>query len=243
MELIYEKSQAGPPRRDASRLRPARARGAGGARAHGAAAAARAAENEIVRHFTTLADRNFGVDTGFYPLGSCTMKYNPRVNERVVRGCPGFRDLHPHQEDDGAQGALELMWELQEILAEVAGLPARHAAAGRGLAGRADRADADARVLRRPRRGRPARHDHHRRHGARDEPGERDDGGLQAREGRDDRARQPRPRRPAREGERAHGGADADEPVHARPLRRGHRGGGRDLPRRAARSSTTTART
>jgi glycine cleavage system P protein (glycine dehydrogenase) subunit 2 len=81
------------------------------------------AENEIVRHFTGLADRNFGVDTGFYPLGSCTMKYNPRVNERVV-ALPGFASLHPHQEDDGAQGALELMWRLQEILAEVAGLPA-----------------------------------------------------------------------------------------------------------------------
>ncbi len=81
------------------------------------------AENEIVRHFTALADRNFGIDTGFYPLGSCTMKYNPRVNERVV-ALPGFANLHPHQEEEGAQGALELMWELQQILAEVAGLPA-----------------------------------------------------------------------------------------------------------------------
>ena len=80
-------------------------------------------ENEIVRHFTEIADRNFGVDTGFYPLGSCTMKHNPRVNERVV-GIPGFRDLHPLQEDDGAQGALELMWELEQILAEIAGLHA-----------------------------------------------------------------------------------------------------------------------
>ncbi len=79
-------------------------------------------ENEIVRHFTALADRNFGIDTGFYPLGSCTMKYNPRVNERAV-GIPGFRDLHPLQVDEAAQGALELMWRLQEILAEVAGLP------------------------------------------------------------------------------------------------------------------------
>ncbi len=81
------------------------------------------AENEIVRHFTNLADRNFGIDTGFYPLGSCTMKYNPRVNEAVAR-LPGFSQLHPHQEDEGAQGALELMWELQQILAEIAGLPA-----------------------------------------------------------------------------------------------------------------------
>src|SRR5439155_6195787 len=66
---------------------------------------------------------NFGIDTGFYPLGSCTMKHNPRVNERVV-GLPGFRDLRPLQEEEGAQGALELMWRLQDILAEVAGLDA-----------------------------------------------------------------------------------------------------------------------
>ena len=80
-------------------------------------------EPELVRHFTALADRTFGIDTGFYPLGSCTMKHNPRVNERVA-ALPGFRDLHPHQEDEGAQGALELMWRLQEALAEIAGLPA-----------------------------------------------------------------------------------------------------------------------
>jgi glycine dehydrogenase subunit 2 len=80
-------------------------------------------EPELVRHFTALADRNFGVDTGFYPLGSCTMKHNPRVNERVV-SLPGFRDLHPHQEEAGSQGALELMWRLQEILAEICGLHA-----------------------------------------------------------------------------------------------------------------------
>jgi len=81
------------------------------------------AEPEVLRHFTELSTRNFGIDTGFYPLGSCTMKYNPRVNERAVM-LPGFRDLHPLQEEDGAQGALELMWRLQEILAEVTGLDA-----------------------------------------------------------------------------------------------------------------------
>jgi glycine cleavage system P protein (glycine dehydrogenase) subunit 2 len=80
-------------------------------------------EPELVRHFTALTTRNFGVDTGFYPLGSCTMKHNPRVNEVVVR-FSGFADLHPLQEEDGAQGALELMWRLQEILAEVCGLDA-----------------------------------------------------------------------------------------------------------------------
>jgi glycine dehydrogenase subunit 2 len=80
-------------------------------------------EFELVRHFTEISTRNFGVDTGFYPLGSCTMKYNPRINERLA-ALPGFARLHPLQEEDGAQGALELMWRLQEILAEVTGLDA-----------------------------------------------------------------------------------------------------------------------
>jgi glycine dehydrogenase subunit 2 len=122
MELIYEKSQAG---RRAGRVPnyglPVPEVPAALVRKQ-APRLPELAENEIVRHFTNLADRNFGIDTGFYPLGSCTMKYNPRVNERVAR-LPGFAHLHPHQEDEGAQGALELMWELQQILAEVAGLP------------------------------------------------------------------------------------------------------------------------
>jgi len=80
-------------------------------------------ELELVRHFTELSTRNFGIDNGFYPLGSCTMKYNPRINERLV-GLPGFANLHPLQEEDGAQGALELEWRLQEILREVTGLHA-----------------------------------------------------------------------------------------------------------------------
>ena len=85
MELIYEKSQAG--------RRAGRVPGYGLPVPEVPAALARKepprlpelAENEIVRHFTNLADRNFGIDTGFYPLGSCTMKYNPRVNERAAR--------------------------------------------------------------------------------------------------------------------------------------------------------------
>jgi glycine cleavage system P protein (glycine dehydrogenase) subunit 2 len=81
------------------------------------------AEPEVLRHFTELSTRNFGIDTGFYPLGSCTMKYNPRVNERFA-GLPGFRDLHPLIDDDAAQGALELEWELEQILREVTGLDA-----------------------------------------------------------------------------------------------------------------------
>jgi glycine dehydrogenase subunit 2 len=80
-------------------------------------------EFELIRHFTELSTRNFGIDNGFYPLGSCTMKYNPRVNERLV-GLPGFANLHPLQDEDGVQGALDLEWRLQEILAEVTGLHA-----------------------------------------------------------------------------------------------------------------------
>jgi len=81
------------------------------------------AEPDLVRHFTELSTRNFGIDTGFYPLGSCTMKHNPRVNERLA-GLPGFRDLHPLEDEERAQGALHLCVELQEVLAEVTGLDA-----------------------------------------------------------------------------------------------------------------------
>ena len=95
------------------------------------------AEPELVRHFTALSQRNFAIDIGFYPLGSCTMKYNPRINERAA-ALPGFRWLHPLQRPERAQGMLQLMWELGEMLAEVAGLCRHHAAAGGGRARRAD---------------------------------------------------------------------------------------------------------
>jgi glycine cleavage system P protein (glycine dehydrogenase) subunit 2 len=81
------------------------------------------AEPDLLRHFTELSSRNFGIDTGFYPLGSCTMKHNPRVNERLA-ALPGFRDLHPLDDETRAQGALRLCFELQEVLAEITGLDA-----------------------------------------------------------------------------------------------------------------------
>jgi glycine dehydrogenase subunit 2 len=80
------------------------------------------AEPEIVRHYNRISRRNFDLDTGFYPLGSCTMKHNPRLNERVA-ALPGHARLHPAQEPKRAQGALELMWLLQESLSEICGLP------------------------------------------------------------------------------------------------------------------------
>lgn len=80
-------------------------------------------EIEVVRHYTALSRLNYGVDNGFYPLGSCTMKYNPKVNEAVA-GLPGFSHLHPLQNECTTQGALQLMYELQQDLAEIAGMDA-----------------------------------------------------------------------------------------------------------------------
>ncbi|HKI90703.1 MAG TPA: aminomethyl-transferring glycine dehydrogenase subunit GcvPB [Gaiellaceae bacterium] len=124
MKLIYEKSQ--PGRRASSIPRPERLPAAEvpeELRRSEPPRLPEVPEFELMRHFTELSTRNFGVDTGFYPLGSCTMKYNPRINERLVT-LPGFASLHPHQEEDGVQGALELEWRLQEILLEVTGLHA-----------------------------------------------------------------------------------------------------------------------
>jgi glycine dehydrogenase subunit 2 len=81
------------------------------------------AEPEVVRHFTNLSTLNMSVDTHFYPLGSCTMKYNSKRNERMA-ALPGIADLHPHQPDETIQGMLELLYELQQMLGEISGLPA-----------------------------------------------------------------------------------------------------------------------
>ncbi len=80
-------------------------------------------ELEIVRYFTLLSQLNFSIDTNFYPLGSCTMKYNPKLNEWAAR-LPGFAGLHPLAPDEVAQGTLQLLWELQELLAEIGGMRA-----------------------------------------------------------------------------------------------------------------------
>jgi glycine cleavage system P protein (glycine dehydrogenase) subunit 2 len=79
-------------------------------------------EPEIVRHYVGISKRNFDLDSGFYPLGSCTMKHNPRLHERAA-ALPGHARLHPLQDPVRAQGALELMWRLQHALGELAGLP------------------------------------------------------------------------------------------------------------------------
>ncbi|GGM40051.1 putative glycine dehydrogenase (decarboxylating) subunit 2 [Paraliobacillus quinghaiensis] len=78
-------------------------------------------ELDIIRHYTNLSRRNYGVDSGFYPLGSCTMKYNPKMNEDVAR-LEGFSHIHPYQKAETAQGALEMMYDLQTSLQEITGM-------------------------------------------------------------------------------------------------------------------------
>ena len=78
-------------------------------------------EVDVVRHFTRLSQMNYGVDTGFYPLGSCTMKYNPKINEDMSR-LPGFALSHPYQAEGLSQGAMKLMYDLDQYLSEIAGM-------------------------------------------------------------------------------------------------------------------------
>jgi glycine dehydrogenase subunit 2 len=123
---IYERSRAGRrafvapaldvPERELDELLPARLR------RRDAPRLPEVSEPEIVRHYNRLSKRNFDLDTGFYPLGSCTMKHNPKLHERVA-ALDGHARLHPLQDPDRAQGALELMWRLQDALAKIAGLP------------------------------------------------------------------------------------------------------------------------
>ena len=78
-------------------------------------------EVDVVRHFTRLSQMNYGVDAGFYPLGSCTMKYNPKINEAAA-SLPGFASLHPYQPVESVQGALKLMVELDQMLCAIIGM-------------------------------------------------------------------------------------------------------------------------
>jgi glycine dehydrogenase subunit 2 len=80
-------------------------------------------EPEVVRHYVNLSHLNYSIDSGFYPLGSCTMKFNPKLNEWAAR-LPGFAGLHPLAPDETAQGTLQLLWELEEMLAEISGMQA-----------------------------------------------------------------------------------------------------------------------
>ena len=78
-------------------------------------------EGEIVRYFSQISQMNFSIDHNFYPLGSCTMKYNPKLNDEIA-SLPGFAEVHPLQSEETAQGAIRLLWELQELLNEITGM-------------------------------------------------------------------------------------------------------------------------
>lgn len=78
-------------------------------------------EGDLIRHYVNISTKNFSIDKGFYPLGSCTMKYNPKINENIAR-IPGLSKLHPYQPESTVQGSLELLYELQEYLAEISGM-------------------------------------------------------------------------------------------------------------------------
>ena len=80
-------------------------------------------ESQLVRYFANLSQLNFSIDTNFYPLGSCTMKYNPKLNDEIA-AMPGFSNIHPLQEEGSVQGALQIMYELQSLLAEITGMNA-----------------------------------------------------------------------------------------------------------------------
>jgi glycine dehydrogenase subunit 2 len=126
-KTLFELSEAG---RRAHRLpacdvpeRPARDLLPDAALADSPPALPELSEPEVVRHFVNLSQLNMSVDTHFYPLGSCTMKYNPKRNERIAR-MPGFGDVHPYQPEAALQGILQVLYELQEYLQEISGLPA-----------------------------------------------------------------------------------------------------------------------
>ncbi len=123
-QTIFERSRPGrgggkiphPPAGALDRLPPGALRAV-------PAALPELAEPEVTRHFVNLSQLNYSVDTGFYPLGSCTMKYNPKLNEWAAR-LPGFANLHPMAPDAVAQGTLQLLWELEGMLAEISGMDA-----------------------------------------------------------------------------------------------------------------------
>ena len=133
-------------------------------------------EPDVVRHYVNLSQLNYAIDTGFYPLGSCTMKFNPKLNEWAAR-LPGFASLHPLAPDELAQGTLELLWGLEARAGRDQRDEGRHPPAGRRRPGRADRHPHDPGLP--PGQGRP-RADRGARPGqlARDEPGDRHDGRL-----------------------------------------------------------------
>lgn len=118
--LLWEKNQTDHPGVDLPTPKGTPLRTGQGARDR--IGLAQVSEPDVVRHFVRLSTKNYSIDLGFFPLGSCTMKHNPRLNERIAR-LPGFALAHPMQPDSTVQGSLKVMFELQQWLAELTGLP------------------------------------------------------------------------------------------------------------------------
>jgi glycine dehydrogenase subunit 2 len=131
--LLFEKDNAG--RSGVDLPEPPRVRERiGAARRRGRIGLPGVSEPQVVRHFTRLSQKNYAIDTGLYPLGSCTMKHNPRLNEKLAR-LPGFADIHPLQPQSTVQGALELIDRLASWLKALTGMPAVAMSPGAGAHG------------------------------------------------------------------------------------------------------------
>ena len=230
-----------PPPSDVPEVRGRRAAARLGAPRASRPALPEVSEPEIVRHYNGLSKKNFDLDTGFYPLGSCTMKHNPKLHERVA-ALPGPRPPAPAAGPRARPGraradvaACRARWPRSPGLPHVSLQPSR------GLARRAGRPAAHPRLPRGPRRA--AHEGAHARHRARHQPGHGDDGRLRGGQGGHRRARRRGHRRPARQGRRRRGLPDAHQPQHARAVRPQHRGDRLDRARRGRPRSTTTGPT
>ena len=198
-------------------------------------------EPEVVRHYVNLSQLNYAVDTGFYPLGSCTMKYNPKINEWAAR-LPGFAGLHPLAPDAIAQGTLELLCELEAMLAEISGMDAVTLQPAAGAHGELTGILMIRAYHRSPRRPR-ARRGPRARLVARHEPGDGDDGRLPDDHDPVGARRRRRPRRVPGGARAADRGDHDHQPVDARACSSGGSASCSTPPTRPARSPTWTART
>ena len=170
--LIFEQDSPGRCGVDLPEPPPVAAR-LGGLERQGPIGLPGLSEPQVIRHFTRLSQKNYAIDSGLYPLGSCTMKHNPRLNEKMAR-LPGFADIHPLQPESTVQGALELIDTLAHWLKVLTGMPAVALSPAAGRAWRVVRHHGDPRRARSARR--PAQPHPGAGIGARHEPG--DGGGL-----------------------------------------------------------------
>ena len=180
----------------------------------------KSAEIDLVRHFVNLSTRNMSIDTNFYPLGSCTMKYNPKRHERLA-ALPGLANLHPLQADESCQGMLQILWEMQNILAEIAGLDAVSLQPAAGAQGELTALLVAAAYFRDRGEERTARP--HPRQRPRHQPRQRRHCRLRGGHRQEHRPRPGRSRRPQGQARRAHRRVHDHQPEHAGAVRRANR--------------------